>query len=59
MLNAVCTSLTYTSIRGDNGGVVKLTVYMLNAVCTTPTYTSNNGGVLRLNVHMFKVTPLN
>ena len=43
ILNAVCTTQTYTSTRGDNGETVRLTVYMLNAVCTTQTYTSTRG----------------
>ena len=37
----------------ENGGMVKLTVYMLNDVCTTQTYTiprKDNGGIVKLAV---------
>ena len=40
MLNGVCTTLTYTSPRGENVEIVTRTANMLNDVCTTHTCTS-------------------
>ena len=54
----MCTTQTYTTTRGNYGGILKCTVYMLNDVYATQ-ISGDNDEMVKLKLHMFKVTPFN